>query len=73
MTKKRIRRLAAIRLGGSARHYRITARRREGRCEVIVTRRPAHSWESPKRLCIASAPTWDHAARQLGSGYLRAA
>lgn len=75
MTPKQVRRIATRSLGENwRRRFKVKARNRGGRCEVLVIRRPspdAHGSMRGMRGLVASAPTWDKAAAQVRSGYFR--
>ena len=67
MTRKQVRNAMRRYLGpDSELRYRVRAARVNGRCTVVVTRRPGVSWERPERMLVASAKTWAEAGRQHG-------
>jgi len=71
-TSKDCRREAERNMGDEWRtRWRVGARRRNGRCEVIARKRPEHEWEKPTHYLLASAPSWEHAFRQITSGFVK--
>lgn len=69
MTAKDCRREAERNMGEEWRkRWRIGARRRNGRCEVIVRKRVGPE-DRPQHFLLAQATTWAQAFRQIQSGF----